>query len=294
MANLEELASNNGLVLLYHAVFEAIPDGLDGTLHNIPPKVMQRQLEHIGRCFEFTTLDALGAMKNPAGYASVSFDDGYQCVLVEGLPVFERLSIPFTVYVNGGTIDGQPSWRDKVRLLENRGWIEEFEKQMQGIDPVPGKRFYRYSKMPVNNSESVDRELDRFLESRGGREFLLEFLLNAPDQLVSHELLTWGNHSQNHYVMSSLNDEQIRSQIQATRDLLNLKKCRSSEWFSVPFGDVNDFNERVAGIATEMGYCGCLLSRYRLQGQPFHCYGHPALERYMPRSEQPDAGLGSY
>ena len=87
-SSLQRAATKGGLVLLYHSVFESLPKPLDGTIHNTTPETLRRQLEAVGREFTFVSVDELAVMKNPTGFAAVSFDDGYRCVLEEGLAVF--------------------------------------------------------------------------------------------------------------------------------------------------------------------------------------------------------------
>ena len=139
-SSLQRAATKGGLVLLYHSVFESLPKPLDGTIHNTTPETLRRQLEAVGREFTFVSVDELAVMKNPTGFAAVSFDDGYRCVLEEGLAVFESLQIPFTLYLNGGTFNGRPNWRDKVRTLESASLVEEFEGCMQGIHKIQRER----------------------------------------------------------------------------------------------------------------------------------------------------------
>ncbi|MFT5113680.1 MAG: peptidoglycan/xylan/chitin deacetylase (PgdA/CDA1 family) [Parasphingorhabdus sp.] len=281
---LQNCSSDQGLVLLYHAVFENLPEELDGSLHNVTPNQLRLQLQAVARRFEFVSVDDFSRLENPAGFAAVSFDDGYRCVLEQALPIFEELKIPFTLYVNGGAFDGSANWRDKIRYLESRDLTKKFESEMRGITPVAGKRFYRYSKSALNNSQVVDKELDRFLSCLDLLPTLSEFLLSNLNELPVHPLIHYGNHSHNHYVLSSLNSSEIERQIRLTHGLLSdLPDKQISRWFSVPFGDLCDFDSRTSGIIRKLGYAGCLLSRYRSHHRELEVHGAPAIERLMPR-----------
>ncbi len=289
---LETLAAERGLVLLYHATFERVPESLSGDLHNVPPTALAAQLEYLGRFFRFVDVDTLAAAEDRRGLAAVTFDDGYRCVIDEALPVFERLGIPLTIYLNGAAFCGRIFWRDKVRLLGVRNWVAEFERSMRGIRPVPGRRFYRYSKMPLNNSARVDAELDRFLADRLAPGDLPAYWIDQLEDLPRHALVRYGNHGFHHYVMSSLDPGEQDREIGAGRRLLErLPAARRSGLFSLPFGDVGDFDAVTTRALRGHGYRRLLLSRGRLVGAPCAVHGIEVVERFMPRTAAADAGL---
>lgn len=277
------IAARGALVPLYHATFTRLPAALAGDVHNVAPAVLRAQLEQLGEHFRFVDVDTLAAMEDPRGHAAVTFDDGYASVFDEALPVFESLGIPCTVYLNGATLEGGVFWRDKVRLLQANGWVEEFEAFMQGIEPVPGRRFYRYTKDPRLDSARVDAELDRFLASRGGADGWPRLCVDNPADLPRHPLLHYGNHGHHHYVMSSLDAARQQEEIARTATIIDaLGGARSSRWFSVPFGDAGDFNADTAKAVCRAGYRGVLLSRGRAHRPPVSLHGMPAVERFMP------------
>ena len=60
----------------------------------------------------------IGQVDKGRNWISITFDDGYHDTLSLGLPLFQRLNIPFTVYVTTGFIDNrQPMpWYTERRL----------------------------------------------------------------------------------------------------------------------------------------------------------------------------------
>lgn len=285
-AELEALAGRTALVLLYHGAWASPPPALVSGLHNVSPALMHEQLRTIGRFFEWVDVDALAAMPDPRGYAAVTFDDGYRSVFDEALPVFEALDIPFTVYLNGAVFEGGVFWRDKIRLVQNMGWVDAFEAFAEGVPRVPGRRFYRYTKDPGANSARVDAELDRFLATRGAAAPLPRYCVDDVDDLPRHELVSYGNHGHHHYVMSSLDSEEQADEINRTARLLErMSGHRLSRWFSVPFGEARDFDAATAAAVEAAGYRGVLLSRGRAHDAPCRLHGASAVERFMPPAE---------
>jgi len=293
-SRLAAIARESGLVLLYHGVWAEPPAALAGGLHNVTPDTLGRQLELINRHFTVVGVDEFAAARSRKGLAAVSFDDGYLCVLEEGLPVFEAFEIPFTIYVNGSSFNGQTFWRDKVRFISERDLVEAFEEFMAGIQ-TPGKRkFYRYTKDPSNNSLHVVDQLDQFIEQRGltaevQREH--RYCFDSTKYLIAHPLIAYGNHSQSHYVMSSLSPDQQREEIEATAALLATNpSINTSELFSIPFGEERDFDAATVQAARDCGYTGVLLSRAKAHVRDQHMFGLPAFDRLMPRDLAPEHG----
>ncbi len=281
-AGLEALADRAALVLLYHGAWTTPPTELAGGLHNVPPVVMRSQLAAVGRHFEWVDVDTLAAMSDPRGYAAVTFDDGYRSVFDEALPVFEALDVPITVYLNGAVFEGRVFWRDKVRLVQNRGWVDAFERFADNVPRIPGRRFYRYTKDPGTNSARVDAELDRFLASRAAAP-PPRYCVDDVDDLPRHDLVAYGNHGHHHYVMSSLDAAQQAAEVDRTARLLErLRGGRLSRWFSVPFGDARDFDAATTAVIEAAGYRGVLLSRGRVHDRPRRLHGAGSVERFMP------------
>ncbi len=286
--DLRRLAETSALVLLYHGAWTSLPSSLARDLHNVPPALIRSQLERIGRYFRWVDIDTLGAMPDPRGHAAVTFDDGYRSVFEEALPVFEALGIPFTVYLNGAFFEGAVFWRDKVRLVQSMGWVEDFESFMEGIDPPASRRFYRYTKDPGIASERVDAELDRYLAHRRVAPGLPRHCVDDIADLPRHELVSYGNHGHHHYVMSSLDRARQAEEVGRTDDLLaTLDGRRVSRWFSVPFGDVGDFDRATTDVIAAAGYRGVLLSRSRVHVAGIRIHGVDAIERFMP-APRPD------
>ena len=284
MGALTDIAQRFGVCLLYHATFETVPAEISPRLDNVAPAVLHEHLAALRREFTFVAVDELAQASHRAGLAAVTFDDGYRSVVEQALPVLADLQIPATIYINSRTFDGKPGWRDKVRYLIENDFVEAFENEMHGIQNPNDKSFYRYSKDFCNDSRCVEAEIDRFLDRHGIESGAYHYQFDAADWIVEHPLLSYGNHSHSHYVLASLTPEQQYDEIDRPRRWLTEHGVGSiSELFSVPFGDVDDFNETTVRIVTELGYRGMLLSRARLQPDALEFMGLPVLERIMPR-----------
>ena len=285
---IRDIARNNGLILLYHYINNDVPDTFNGTLHNTTPTVLQRHIEDLSCHFRFVSLQEFSQASSRRGLAAITFDDGYKNVIANALPVLESSGCPATLFLNPVTFFMKWNWRDKVRSVIFRNLVNEFA-ELFSFNNRTG-RFYRYSKHPENNSESIDRALDSFLKNDVDNfchDLYGEYpYLQKHDLPAGHELISYGNHSQNHYVLSSLSNQQQRVEIESARKhLCEISDICLSECFSAPFGGDTDINSKTCELVIESGYKSMLMSRQKFQpGQP-GIDKLQVLERFMPRAE---------
>lgn len=94
------------LIIGYHSVVEDFAAGAVGYMPSmlISRKMLERQLDWIGRRYRFVSLDELGTRLEsgiPFGkpVAAVTFDDGYRDFYDQAFPILKRKGIPAAVFV---------------------------------------------------------------------------------------------------------------------------------------------------------------------------------------------------
>ena len=284
------LAQQYGIVLLYHGLFDAAPPELGAEFHNVSAEHLFQQLEWLSRHFRFVSVDEYCASSQRAGLAAVTADDGYQSVLDNSMQVFEALEIPITLFLNRSFLEGGIFWRDKVRTVIAQGRVDEFERRFAGrFKAKVGQSFYRYTKDPQNNSIEVESALNEFLEGEVGLEQLTRYYLKSTKPLLAHPLLSYGSHSVNHYVLSSLSEEQQWREIEDNWRFLNtFKDIQRTAAFSIPFGGERDYNDATLRLARDAGHSAALLSRGVITKAERHTSGdHWTVDRFMVRAQSP-------
>src|SRR5437763_12311768 len=110
------------LILGYHRVVEDFREvsRTDMPSMLISRAMLERHIDYIGRTFRFVTLDEIGEHLSTGRpfldpVAAVTFDDGYQDVYENALPVLKRKGIPAAMFVVTDLI-GQPAWQIHDRL----------------------------------------------------------------------------------------------------------------------------------------------------------------------------------
>jgi peptidoglycan/xylan/chitin deacetylase (PgdA/CDA1 family) len=254
-------ASRGAPVLTYHACFDEPPAGV-AAVDNVSPACIYDQISALKKIFTFVSIDEFCAARLRKGIAAITFDDGYKCVIDNALPVFSTLNVPFAVFVNSSSFERKAFWRYKLTYLVQSGLSREFEASLERTRPLRGKSLLEYSKDPANHSAIVEEELDRYLASKGIAMHSAGYLFDDTRYLVAHPLVWYGNHSHNHYVLSSLSRAEQDIEIGSTqRFLARFPQIQISNVFAAPFGQAYHINRDTLAVLGDLGYRSVLLNR---------------------------------
>lgn len=279
---------------LYHLCTYATANPYVSTnIHNVTPSNLEIQLSLLKKKFTILSLtelvdDFFARKKSSKRTIAITFDDGYRSVITEAKPIFESYQIPFTFFINGKLLTQRSFWRDKVRLLINLGLVEPFLTQISGQWNITQDKFYKLSKAPHVNSKLFEEQLDNFL---------LKHRITVPENSIycswselksnNDQLITYGNHTYSHYVMSSLPSEDQYYEINHNSELIKQHLGHESSIFSIPFGNSGTYNDKTLALIKELGYRG-----YVLSVPPEECgdftidkFGLLQIRRFMPRDQ---------
>lgn len=281
------ITSNSNPILLYHSVFNNIPDDMHGGLDNVTTDILYEQIYKLKKHFDVIPLDDYVTLKNKKGYSCITFDDGYKSVVDNGLEVFKSLNVPVTIFINTCTLKNKIFWRDKVRFILSNNLVDEFQRFSNKIQHLNDMDFYRYTKNKSNNSIIVESEIDKFLKKKNINLKLKHYGVNLENDLIKHDLITYGNHTHSHYVMSSLTYEEQYSEISNAKNILDKYDLNISNVFSLPFGGDKDFNSNTVKALKDLGYKSMLMSKdylnflkdQKVDGDLMF------LDRFMPMNE---------
>jgi peptidoglycan/xylan/chitin deacetylase (PgdA/CDA1 family) len=142
------------------------------------------------------------------------------------------------------------------------------------------------TKDPRINSRRLDEQIDRFLGLSGVVFQELSHCVRSRTVMRPSPLVSIGNHSLDHYVLSSLSPDEQAFEIQRNHEIIVSLGLRTSKMFSIPFGGDGDFNDLTIRLIRDLGYSGFLYSRglLNLFGplRPKSDNGRlPCAERYM-------------
>ena len=79
-------------------------------------------------------------------------------------------------------------------------------------------------------------------------------------QKFNYDKISFGNHSNNHFVLSSLSNDEQYEEIYNGYEFLKKINHPVSKIFSIPFGGIKDFNSQTIKILKDLGYLGFVRS----------------------------------
>lgn len=271
--------------LTYHTCYATLPAALD-PIDNVPPQEFYRQLEAIGRRFRIVPVDEYCAARDRRGLAAITFDDGNKSVIECALPALEALGAPFAVFVNTLGVQRRVFWRLKALQVMRLGLVRECEASFQQVRPIPGLSFHQYTKHARNNSIAVEREISAFLEARGAALGPSDYYMDSPRYFAPHPLLWLGNHTANHYVLASLEQEEQTREIAAVDQFLaGLPALQRSQAFAAPFGEERHINDATLAALRDLGYRYLLVNRGGLNRRAKSRFGIEIVERFSALNE---------
>ena len=288
-----------GFSLLYHLIDNQTNQAtlISENIHNVSTINLYDQLTTLKKQNSFISLEEHIELKirkrNLNKIISVSIDDGYSSSLTFGKEIFKELQIPVTYFINTSIIEKGQFWRDKVRYIINKKLENDFLafacELSDEFNSIIATDFYRESKNHLKvNSKNLDSLLDAFLAEKGMIVENNQYL--TKNHLLNEDHFTWGNHTNNHFVMSSLSRDQQYEEMIYVKNFFDLNNIPSSSVFSIPFGNPDSFNEDTLMLAHELGYRGVVLcSGYRQAGindLPDKCkkIGLGVINRFMPNN----------
>jgi len=211
--------NNGNLVLIYHSSFKSKEKNRDSYIHNVTPKNILAQINILSDFYDIVPIDNIFESESNKNCMAITFDDGYENLFDTILPQLHLKKIPSAVFLIGNSFFGNIFWREKITyLLQNRKLFIKFKSQYSKKfkSEINYQTFYRDSKSYKFNSKKLDLCLDEFFTNES-----IKFdsrLLSDSGKLINSEYINYGNHTFNHYVLSTLSYEEQYDEIKKTKE----------------------------------------------------------------------------
>ena len=243
--------------LNYHSSFKTICEEFK-FIHNVTPQNILKQCLLLKKYFDIISIDELFDLpvEKRNGKVSITFDDAYDNIFDDILIQLSENSIPSTVFIIGNSFNKKPYWRDKIIYLENNtaylNEFIEFLKKETGIKFNPNN-FFKKSKNQNINSYVLDNHLDKFINMHKLNNNIHLNLITNKKKLIKNKFVKYGNHTLNHYVMSSLSYKEQKKEISENKKILSKLGVETTDVFALPFGTYNDLNTDTIKVLEELG-----------------------------------------
>ena len=251
-----------------HAVLEVTPEALERTIHYFARR--DYQVYSPDDLYRFLTGDVKKAEKP---FVLFTFDDGYVDNLTFAFPIFKKHNIPLTINVSTCFPEQTAIiwwYLLEYLILDNAHLTFEYEGNIYDFncEAEEGK----------SQTYAVIRKLFKFANVQQREQLTRSVLLaNKMDllrkvgevaltwrqlqQLAVDPLVTLSAHTVNHYVLSSLREEEVRFEISESKRILEDKLDKEINHFAYPFGNRHEAERREFRIAADYGFKTAMTTR---------------------------------
>lgn len=254
-------------VLCYHRVVDEVEEGLFEKVNSARPERFETHLEMLGAGYSFVDDDLLsewlrGRAALPPRPVMLTFDDGYRDNYETVYPLLKRRGIPATFFLATEHIDnGDWLWWDLAAA------IFSVRQSSEADLPLLGRRSFSTSPSSQDATEWIDRA-KRVPDDvrRAALEDLSSALgvvavPNRPDvsmtwaqaREMADNGMSFGGHSATHPILSRMEAEKSRAEIEFGLARLREELGRKMVTFAYPNGGREDFGAAEQKTLHEVG-----------------------------------------
>lgn len=207
------------------------------TYHYPSKKLINLHLNFIKNYFNIKGLDSISQKgeDHQTKDILITFDDGYQYLFKELFPLFTKAKVPFTIFTSTKNIeDKEPFWVDIYELKKKRG--SKFGQDFKDMKYNDRKKTLNLTEEELNSE---------FLKHR------LPLGWHEIKEMINSGLVEVGDHGYSHTSLILLNEEEIKTELLASKCLIKDRLEIEVTDFSYPNGD---FSLSSGNILRELGY----------------------------------------
>jgi peptidoglycan/xylan/chitin deacetylase (PgdA/CDA1 family) len=279
-AALKPFVGGVGVVLMFHHVRPPRADRFQpNRLLEITPRFFARVIRWLRRSgVDLVSLDELhrrlteGDLKRR--FVCLTFDDGYRDTLQYAYPILKEARAPFAVYVATSFPDrlGELWWlvleavigrNDHIGLQIN-GENHTFDCRTLGEKRTLYHELYWWlrSRQTATEMRDIVRDLAACYHI-DVTAFCKELCMDWEElaTLAADPLVTIGAHTVNHYMLAKLPAQNVRTEMDISRSVIEAGLAVRPRHFSYPFGNPDAAGAREFQIAGELGFKTAVTTR---------------------------------
>lgn len=258
-----------GAILILHRVDRPDNNGIWWNQHlKLSPETLEEMILYARKqnC-RFVSLDemadALARKKRHRRMIVITLDDGYRDNYTNGLPLFTKMDVPFTIYVctkmvNGGMLywwellEQLVLTHDSITLNDGRTFpcSTKDEKECAFLDI----REIIIRLPQIHLEESLKQLFANYnIDYRYGN-YDLGLTWDQINDLSQSPLATIGNHTFSHRAFTGCTDEEIISDIRYANTEMESYTGRKMQHFAFPFGEANAVSEHDIDVVKKLGF----------------------------------------
>jgi len=221
-------------------------------------------------------VDAFARGERPADKVVLTFDDGYRDNLERLLPILRQHGACATVYVQTGPMAGRLNWlhhyfwvlhaagpHELGRKLAAQLDRQELVASLTSLPADPVAAEYQLKRLLKYEIAAADRDrlLEHAFRSIGGdAAALARSVYLGPEDCRALDAagVELGAHTVNHLVLSSLDPEQQRREIEGSLQDLRAWLGHDVPSFAYPYGRSWDYNPETLAILRDLGFTSAI------------------------------------
>jgi len=198
----------------------------------------------------------------------ITFDDGYADNYFNAFPILEQFSVPTTIFLTTGAIEGgKPLWFELLRYIFRSTLAKSFAFEKEYFNSSSEhKRAWACRRIcqRLMKYNTIERD-----ERIGQLADLLSVDLEQMKQKIHQDkiMLSWkqvramaqysvafGVHTVSHPILSALSSEEINEEISQSKQMIESQVNQSVRFFAYPNGTCRDFNDEVKQCLVANGF----------------------------------------
>ncbi len=183
-------------------------------------------------CYTFVSPNEVAhGLDSNGKYVLVTFDDGYFSN-TKALPVLERHGIPAALFVSTDhVLQGKAFWwdvveRESLKRRMPQSHVNQVHESLKRLRTADAEAFVQAEFGP------------RALRPVGDRD--RPFTLPELREIAKHPLISLGNHTSNHDVLTNYSAAEIRAQIESAQEIIGSIVGKAPNFIAYPNGEISD------------------------------------------------------
>lgn len=272
------------IILMYHKV--------DANYSKFIPaldvRVFARQINLLRRLYDIISLDDIFTERLKKGGRQkliITFDDGYRCIYKFAYPILKKYSIPTTIFLSVGNIEGNdPIWSDLLHyyfsITDKIGLQLNMDNTTMNFDiSTKDKRLTALNQiknglknMPEYERISCLKIIKEELNVNNHNVENLEMLSWNEIKEMAENNIGFGAHTITHPILTKVPLQQAMNEIYDSKKIIENRIGRPVYAFAYPNGHPEDFNDEIKDLLRKTGYksaCTTIFGKNDVHTDPY-------------------------